>query len=34
MSGHAPHEHAENKTVALVISILALLLAVSEIFGQ
>jgi hypothetical protein len=41
MSGHAPHEqveHAEhganNKTVALVISCLALLLAVSEIFGQ
>jgi len=35
MSGHAPHEHGEgNKTVALVISILALLLAVSEIFGQ
>ena len=35
MSGHAPHEHGEgNKTVALVISILALLLAVSEILGQ
>jgi hypothetical protein len=41
MSGHAPHEqveHAEhgasNKTVALVISCLALLLALSEIFGQ
>jgi hypothetical protein len=41
MSGHAPHEqveHAEhsasNKSVALVISCLALLLAVSEIFGQ
>ena len=41
MSGHAPHEqveHAEhgasNKTVALVISCLALMLAVSEIFGQ
>ncbi len=35
MSGHAPHEHAEgNKTVALVISILALMLAVSEILGQ
>jgi hypothetical protein len=41
MSGHAPHEqveHAEhstdNKTVALVISCLALLLAISEIFGQ
>jgi Domain of unknown function (DUF4337) len=35
MSGHAAHEHGEgNKTVALVISILALMLAVSEIFGQ
>jgi hypothetical protein len=41
MSGHAPHEqveHAEhsasNQSVALVISCLALLLAVSEIFGQ
>jgi Domain of unknown function (DUF4337) len=41
MSGHAPHEqveHAEhgasNKAVALVISCLALMLAVSEIFGQ
>lgn len=35
MSGHAPHEHAEsNKTVALIIAILALMLAVSEIFGQ
>lgn len=35
MSGHAPHEHGEsNKTVALVISILALLLAISEILGQ
>jgi hypothetical protein len=41
MSGHAPHEqveHAEhstsNKTVALVISCLALMLAISEIFGQ
>ena len=35
MSGHAPHEHGEgNKTVALVISVLALLLAISEIFGQ
>ena len=35
MSGHAPHEHAEgNKTVALVISVLALMLAISEILGQ
>ncbi len=35
MSGHAAHEHGENnKTVALVISVLALMLAVSEIFGQ
>ena len=35
MSGHAPHEHGEgNKTVALIIAILALMLAVSEIFGQ
>ena len=35
MSGHAAHEHGEgNKTVALVISILALMLAVSEILGQ
>jgi Domain of unknown function (DUF4337) len=35
MSGHAAHEHSEsNKTVALVISVLALMLAVSEIFGQ
>jgi hypothetical protein len=33
MSGHAPHEH-DNKTVALVIAILALALAISEIFGQ
>jgi Domain of unknown function (DUF4337) len=33
MSGHAPHEH-DNKTVALVISVLALMLAISEIFGQ
>ena len=33
MSGHAPHEH-DNKTVALVIAVLALLLAISEIFGQ
>ena len=35
MSGHAPHEHGEgNKTVALVISVLALMLAISEILGQ
>lgn len=35
MSGHAPHEHGEgNKSVALVISVLALLLAISEILGQ
>ncbi len=35
MSGHAAHEHGEaNKTVALIISILALMLAVAEIFGQ
>ncbi len=41
MSGHAPHEQVEhaqhgtsNQTVALVISCLALMLAVSEIFGQ
>jgi Domain of unknown function (DUF4337) len=41
MSGHAPHEQVEhaqhgasNQSVALVISCLALLLAVSEIFGQ
>ncbi len=35
MSGHAPHEHGDgNKTVALIIAILALMLAVSEIFGQ
>ena len=35
MSGHAPHKHGEgNKTVALVISVLALMLAISEILGQ
>ncbi len=33
MSGHAPHEH-DNKAVALVIAVLALMLAISEIFGQ
>jgi hypothetical protein len=33
MSGHAPHEH-DNTTVALVIAVLALMLAISEIFGQ
>lgn len=32
--GHGPGAHGENKTVALIIAILALMLAVAEILGQ